>query len=213
MSACSSSFRDIINISVVSFHCIHSWFIKPWYSLENVEFSQSWRGNALTVFVWTRNNLIFNLKRGAEKKQVQTPLSVCVCVCLRKKHKVEGESGMLCVWGGFSVFAQQTLGGLWMFLYRHTAGDNRGEESVSVCWVTNYDSQAFYAKHQTRTRVSGLTVSDSKVTNITLRKMTLLVRREFSAPATGVLDPRGSPAVSLGWKTPRLALRKHYVWG
>lgn len=97
MSACSSSFRDIINISVVSFHCIHSWFIKPWYSLENVEFSQSWRGNTLIVFVWTRNNLIFNLKRGAEKKQVQTPLSVCVCVCLRKKHKVEGESGMLCV--------------------------------------------------------------------------------------------------------------------
>ena len=85
MSACSSSFRDIINISVVSFHCIHSWFIKPWYSLENVEFSQSWRGNALTVLVWTRNNLIFNLKRGAEKKQVQTPLSVCVCVCVSTK--------------------------------------------------------------------------------------------------------------------------------
>lgn len=31
--------------------------------------------------------------RGTEKKQVQTPQSLC----LREKHKVEGEYGMLCV--------------------------------------------------------------------------------------------------------------------
>lgn len=94
MSVCSSPFRDIINIfsrniSLCSF--MFCFFLRALLFIRKLRSKPE--GTTLTVFMWTRNNLIFYLMRGTEKKQVQTPQSLC----LREKHKVEGEYGMLCV--------------------------------------------------------------------------------------------------------------------
>lgn len=155
MSACSSPFRDIINIfsrniSLCSFMFV---FLRALLFIRKLRSKPE--GTALTVFMWTRNNLIFYLMRGTEKKQVQTPQSLC----LREKHKVEGEYGMLCVRRVQRVHPADapSVGGLWMLLFQWSWMSTKlfGSELLYRHTEVKWEcvSAAFYAKHQIRTRL------------------------------------------------------------